>query len=498
MSEHEMKDEAEALPPSDDAPFAAWPGARLRQWLRGTRLARLLGVYSAPVGRQIWAAALPRRLHVPSDPDLAFMNPNALIGRGRLIVAVFLLGFGLWAVIVPLDSALMAPGVLVVESHRKTIQHLEGGIVADILVKDGQVVKTGQTLIRLDETQARASLAALQGQRDALAAQEARLAAERDGKDHIDFPADLLARKSDPAVAAAIAGEESTFNTRHTTLSRQIDILLQRNRENRTIIAGLKAQQQALATQSQLMKTETSSVQSLYDKGLATLPRLSELKRSAADLGGNSGQTAEKIAQTQISIGENNLQIENLRNQQLSDIVKQLRDVQTQEYDVADKLTAARDIVSRTRITAPVTGTVVNLSVHTRGAVIKPGESVMDIVPVADKLEVDARVRPEDADAVHPGMTARINLSAYKQRRLPIIAGAVQTISADRLTDEKTGQAYFDAKILVDRGALADYPEARLIPGLPVEVAIDTGSRTLFRYLTEPISDAFWRGMRER
>ncbi|MEJ1970059.1 MAG: HlyD family type I secretion periplasmic adaptor subunit [Rhizomicrobium sp.] len=484
-----MTDETvpEAAPPKAPSRFQTW----LSRNGRVQRVARTVGFWTREL-------VYPSPVDDKTDPELAFMNTRGIIGRGRLIIVLFVFGFLGWAALAPLNSALMAPGVIVVESHRKAIQHLEGGIVREIHVTEGQLVGAGQLLIRLDDAQARSNLDMLSGEADALSAQEARLTAERDGKDHIDFPKELTARNSDPHVADAMRGELSTFDTRRQTLSKEIDILTQRNQQNDRIVSGLRFEQTSIEQQMALIDQETTSVQALYAKGLSTLPRLLALQRQAADLGGQRGQIVEKIAQTQLSSGENQLQIMNLKNQQLSDVVKDLREVQTKRFDLMDRMQAARDILGRLAITAPVTGKVVELTVHTRGAVIKPGETVMEIVPQKDALEVEAHVRPEDANSVYAGMTARVNLSAYQQRRLPMISGMVTNISADRITDQRTGQAYFNVQLTVDRTPLKDYPDARLIPGAPVEVAIDTGTRTALDYFVEPITDVFRRGMRER
>lgn len=451
-------------------------------------------------GTAYWTREIvyPPKVAESNDPDLDFMGTRRIVGRGRLIILVFIVGFFGWAALAPLNSALQAPGVIVVETHRKAIQHLEGGIVREIHVNDGQLVKAGQLLILLDAAQARSSLDMLRGEADAMTAQEARLAAERDGRDHVDFPAELTQRAADPHVADAMHGELSTFDARRQTLAKEIDILTQRNAQNARIVSGLRFEATSIETQIGLVDQETASVQSLYDKGLSTLPRLLALQRQSADLGGQRGQIAEKIAQTELSSGENELQIVNLKNQQLSDVVKDLRDVQTKRLDLLDRIQGASDVLSRLTITAPVSGRIVELTIHTKGAVIKPGETIMEIVPEKDALDVEAHVRPEDADSLYVGMTARVNLSAYQQRRLPMISGVVSNISADRITDPRTGQAYFNVELTVDRTPLKDYPDARLIPGMPVEVAIDTGSRTALEYFVEPISDVFRRGMREK
>ncbi|HEX4177154.1 MAG TPA: HlyD family type I secretion periplasmic adaptor subunit, partial [Rhizomicrobium sp.] len=442
--------------------------------LCATRAARLV----IGAGRWIYDGLLPRGPNLPNDPEMAFAGTHGLFASGRVILLLFFAGLLGWGALAPLDSAILASGVIVVESHRKSIQHLEGGIVQDIPVKDGQDVKAGQLLMRLDDTQARASLDLLKGQDDALAAQEARLLAERDGGGTIVFPDGLTRRGSDPKVAEAMRGEESTFQTRRLTMAKQVEILNQRSQENESAIAGLRSQQSALARQIALLDREVTSVQTLYDKGLSTLPRLLALQRQAAEADGQRGQVGEKIAEMKLTSGENQLQIMNLRNQQLSDIVKDLRDVQTRRFDLLDRIGAAGDVLARLAITAPVSGKIVGLSVHSRGAVVKPGETVMEIVPRKDALEVEAHVRPEDADGVQVGMTARVNFSAYQQRRLPVIQGIVNNISADRLVDQRTGQAYFAAEVTVDRSTLKDYPNARILPGLPVEVSINTGSRT--------------------
>jgi HlyD family type I secretion membrane fusion protein len=433
-----------------------------------------------------------------SDPELGFMSARPLIGRGKIVIGVFLLGFCGWAALAPLDSAIMAPGVIIVESHRKTIQHLEGGIVRAIDVNDGDKVKNGQVLMRLDDTQARASLNLLLSENDALAAQEARLEAQRDGAGTITFPKSLTSRTADASAVQAVRGEENTFNAQRDTLNKQIDILTQRNKQNARIAAGIQSELDSIEQQKALIDQETDSVQGLYNKGLSTLPRLLQLQRQAADLDGQRGQLIEKIAQAQLNSGENDLQIASLRNQMLSDTVKDLRDVQTKRFDLLDKIRAAQDVLTRLTIVAPVAGRVVGLTVHTIGAVVRPSETIMEIVPDKDALEVEARVRPQDADGVYAGMTAKVNLSAYESRRLPVINGTVETISADSLTDQRTGRPYFSATISVDRSQLKDYPDVHIIPGMPVSVAINTGTRTAFDYLVEPLTDVLNRGMREK
>jgi len=433
-----------------------------------------------------------------ADSETSFMNPGRLIRRGAVVTVVFVGGFLSWASFAQLESAVTAPGVIVVESHRKTVQHLEGGIVKEVLVEEGQTVSAGEPLLLLEETQAQTSVSLLQDQADALSAQEARLVAERDGASRIDFPPDLLARRTDPKVAEILAGEENNFLTRENTLDKQMDILNQRNLENERQIAGLESQQNAVEQQGTLIQQEASGVEDLYKQGLSTLPRVLALRRQAADLTGQRGQIVERIAQIELNSQENNLQMTNLQNQQLTSIANELREAQTKKFDVLARLNAANDVANRLVLPAPVAGKVVNLAIHTNGAVIRPGDTVMEIVPAEDQLDVETHVRPDDADTIQPGMVAHVSFSSYKQRRLPQITGTVSNVSADRLIDQRTGMPYFNVVVTVDRKVLEDYTEVRLMPGLPVDVAIATGTRTLVDYFMAPIYDVVRKGMRER
>lgn len=479
----------EQVEPAPVRPRFALPPFLVKLWNRIWASSAIAGLrkFSFPEDEQVY-----------SDPAFDFLSADKVIRVGLTVVGVFVIGFLGWAALAPLDSAIVAQGVVVVESHRKPIQHLEGGIVRAVYVKEGQVVRAGQPLVQMDDTESKASLDLVRGEADALAAQQARLEAERDSADKIDFPADLLTRKSDPKVAEALRGEQNTFDTHRATLTKQQAIYNQRISENKRIAAGLASQQTSVEQQSQLIAQEADSVQRLYDKGLSTLPRLLQLKRQAADLTGQHGQIGEKIAQVDLDSGEDELQIVNLRNQFMNDVVKDLRDVQTKRFEAMDRLHAAKDIYARMRLIAPVAGRVVSLAVHSKGAVVRPGDMVMEIVPTNDQLDVEAHVKPEDADDVHIGMTARVNLGAYKQRRLPMITGVVTTVSADRLVDQHTNQPYFSVIVSVDRSQLKEYVDAKLIPGMPVDVSLDTGSRTAVDYFLEPITAIFRRGMKER
>jgi HlyD family type I secretion membrane fusion protein len=307
-----------------------------------------------------------------------------------------------------------------------------------------------------------------------------------------------MQNRADNKVAEAVKGEQNTFDTRQLTLKKQSEILSQRDSENNSQIAGLQKELESVDQQIALTNQEVQSVQGLYARGLSTLPRLLQLQRQAADLTGQRGQIVEKIAGVRLSTGENQLQVMNIKNQFMSDVVKDLRDAQTKRFDLLDRLHAAQDVLNRTVVRAPVGGKVVGLAVHTKGAVVRPGDTIMELVPGKDALDVEAHVRPEDADSIHVGMPAEVTMSAYQRRRLPTITGMVTGVSADRLTDQRTGAPYFSVIVTVDPGPLKAYTDSKLLPGLPVEVALETGQRTALSYFTEPITDVFRKGMREK
>ncbi|HEY3638439.1 MAG TPA: HlyD family type I secretion periplasmic adaptor subunit [Rhizomicrobium sp.] len=457
---------------------------------------------AAPVTRQRWHSfvTILRESQGPATNDdvLPFLRTGRVIWAGTSIVAIFFFVFVGWAAIAPLQSAIVSPGVVVVESHRKQIQHLEGGIVKDILVQDGQTVKQGQPLIRLDSMQAATALQQIQDEHDELTAQEARLVAERDGSAVIHFPPDLLARASEPKVAESILGEQTAFENRKASLSQQTQILNEKKAEDARAIEGFQAQIAADDTQIALIEREADAVGKMVAKGLEPTAKLLDLQRTEADIKGQRGDLVQKIAQQKLDSGEDDIQIVNVRSQALEDALKDLRDVQGKRFDLADRIQAARDVLRRTTLVAPVDGRVVDLQVHARGAVIKPGEPVLEVVPLHDQLEIEAKLRPQDADEVHVGMTAKVDLSAYKARRLPMLTGTVSYVSPDSLEDQHTGQAYFLAHVSVDRTILKDHPDARFIPGMPVQIEIQTGAHTALNYFLEPIRDVMHNGMREQ
>jgi membrane fusion protein, type I secretion system len=437
-------------------------------------------------------ASWARPEDVPLRPRI-----GAPLAAGAFLLIAFFAGFGGWAALAPLSSATVAEGVIRVETHRKTVQHLEGGIVREILVNEGDKVTAGQVLMRLDKTQSGTTVSVLQDQQDALLALQARLEAERDGLDVVQFPPELSARQSDPKVAIVVGGQQKIFDTRRQSLRAQLGILSQRVEQLGSEIAGHKAQLVSANEQIQLTQEEIATVTDLLNRGLERKPRLLALQRQQSYLEGSRGEQLGAIAKAQQEIGEAKLQSADLLDKRSSEIALELRDTQSRLLENRQKLGAAVDVDNRMEVVAPVSGQVVDLKVHTLGGVVRPGDALLDIVPQSDELVVEARVRPVDIDAVHAGQSAQVALTAYKQRTTPRLDGRLATVSADALIDESRHISYYSAEIHIDSSELAKLNGVQLYPGMPAEVMIVTGERTLLQYFIQPVIDSFHRAFRE-
>lgn len=420
-----------------------------------------------------------------------------LVLAGSLIGGVFVLGGGVWATLAPLESAVSAAGVVEVESSRKTVQHLEGGIVGAILVHDGEKVVAGQPLIRLDDTKARTTLGALQGQMWDAQAREARLVAERDGKDHPVYPDSLISHASDPAVAAVIAGQDKVFQTRRELQTSKIDMIHKRILATDQEIVGLRAQEVAATQRIGLINEEIKGIKELVDKGLERKPRLLGLQRDLADIEGRHGDTVAQIARAQQTIAESEVSIINTRNDSQNEVAGQLGETENKMHEFGEQIQAASDVLARVEVRAPQDGVVTDLQIHTPGGVITAGEKLLDLVP-SDKVIVTAKIRPEDIDVVRTGLPALVRLLPYKTRRTPPIEASLIYVSPDRLVDKVNNQPYYAAKIRVDAGKLEALHDVEMLPGMPAEVSIKTGKTTPAIYALSPILDSFHRAFGEK
>lgn len=425
------------------------------------------------------------------DSDLPAPDLARIVTLGSLIIAVFFGGFLSWATLAPLDSAAIAQGTVAVEGNRKTIQHLEGGIVAEILARDGDTVAPGDVLVRLDATKSRATLDLLRGRASVARALEARLLAERDGLGAISFPTSLSEAEADSQAAEIRRGQEAIFAARRDALQGQTAILAQRVSQYEEEIRGIEGQIRSETRQIKLIDEELAGMRDLFAKGLAQKSKLLSLERRAAEIEGSRSLHVAQIARARQSIGETRLRITELRTSRANEVVEELRGVRSDLYDLEERLRAAEDVLRRTEVTAPIAGKVVASKVHTPGGVVAPAAAMMDIVPSDERLIVEARIDPQDIDVVHDGLEAQVRLTAFNQRNTLPVNGRVVSVSADHLVDEANGQTYYLARIQLPETT------AELQPGMPAEVMIVTGERTLLGYLLEPLFKSFGRAFRE-
>lgn len=422
-----------------------------------------------------------------------------LMATAAAVVGVFVFGFGIWAALAPLESAAIALGTVEVETSRKTVQHLEGGIIGAILVKEGDEVKTGDVLIRLDDTKARAALQILQSQIRETQVREARLIAERNNASTLTFPAAIQeASISDPNLAETMAGQLKIFETRRELLQARTAIFRQRIAQTDREIVGLQAKESSTVKRTAIVKEEVQVVRTMVDKGLEKRPRLLALEREQADIEGRYGEVTAQIARARQSIGETQAEILKLTSDIQTEVAQSMRETQAQIFQIAERLQAAKAVLERTEVRATENGIVTDLRVHTTGGVISAGEPLMDIVPKADLLIIRAQIKPDDIDLVRTGLPARVRLLPYKQRRVPPVDGIVSYVSADRLIDKKTEQSFFGAKIKVDEAMLKGLDGVEILPGMPVEVLVKTGKTTAAAYALAPLLDSFNRAFREK
>ena len=425
------------------------------------------------------------------------LKTGSAIVFGILTVIGFTGGLVAWSSFAPLESAALAPGFVSLETSRKTIEHLEGGIIKSILVREGDEVERGQKLIVLDPTQASANLAILEGRQLALMARAARLIAEKEEQPQIIFPGKLGSNRDYAEAREIIEGEIGIFETHKETLESQISVLKQQNAQFSELISGLKNHIQAQVRQLKFTVEETELYQSLLEKGLTGKPRVLELRGRAAEMQGRISQNRAEIARAKQRMGETDLRIADLRTERKNQAAEELRAVQTELLDLESQILAARDVLTRTVVTAPNDGTVVALRIFTTGGVVNPGDPIMDIVPRNDRMFVDAWVDPKDIDVVHPGLPAKVHLTAFQKRHVRPLQGQVLWVSADRLIEERTDEAYYLARIELLESPGDVLEGALLYPGMSADIMIVTGKRTAFEYLLEPITRSFRAAFRE-
>jgi HlyD family type I secretion membrane fusion protein len=420
------------------------------------------------------------------------------IARIGLIVVVLTFGvLGLWAAFAPLGAAVIGPGTIAIETNRKTIQHLEGGIVRKIHVREGDRVKAGQLLVELDPLQPTAGVEITRTQLFTLLARSDRLASERDGLASVRFSPEVLAQSADPIVRQAMNDEMRQFQERRATISGQVAILRSRAAQYREQISGIDRQKKAMLGQDRILEEELSGLRELYEKQLVPKPRLLALEREQQQISGQVGRLEADRAQAEKAIGESQLQAEQLQKEFQQSIAKELADIQAQTTELKEKYTVAQDVARRVNITSPVTGSVQGLRVFTEGAVIRGAEPIMDIVPAQGGFEIHAQFSPTDVDSLHPGMRTELRFPSFHQRNIPIVEGRIATVSQDRLVDEASKTAYFLVTIHLNEKDLPPALRGKLVAGMPAEVIVPTGSRTALEYIFNPLTNALRKAGRE-
>lgn len=423
--------------------------------------------------------------------------------RGVAIAGFSVIGltFGVlggWAATAPLDSAVVASGLVTSASNRKTVQHFEGGMISEIRTAEGNSVKQGEVLFVLDSTQARAGVEIILNQFHQNLAREARLNAELIGAREIQFPVELANLKLDPSVTQVLNDQKRQFEERRNSLDGQVAILRSRRDQLRTEIEGVDREHQSTIQQVAFLEDELTGLRTLFEKGLQPKSRLLALEREKARLDGNIGRLTAERAKAESGIGEAELQIQQLRQRQQEEVGKELVEVREKINDLRQRLPVARDVFRRLEVMAPTDGTVQNLKFFTPGAVIRAGEPLLDIVPANDDLIVQAHVSPLDVNSVTAGSHSEVRFPSFKSRTLPTIFGNVTSISKDRLMDDATKQPYFLALIKVDTAHIPEEFRSKLTPGLNAEIILPTGERTVLAYLVDPLRDTMRKTFREK
>ena len=416
---------------------------------------------------------------------------------GGMVVALFFGVLGGWAAVAPLNAAIVANGTVKVEGNRKSVQHLDGGIVRTLDVKEGDVVEKDQVLLTLDDSQARAEFEVLSDQYYVLRATEARLVAELAGRDRLTMPPELAIADRD-VVPDLWQGQLEQFRGRRATLEGQRHVIGEKIKQLEAQIAGGGMQVAAYNQQIESVRGEAASVTPLVEKRLLPRPRLLQLERTAAGLEAQIAEAEANIAKAKEAISEQELQAAQLGKDRLAEVAKELHEVQARRLEVVPKRQNAASVLTRMKVRAPYSGRVVGLTVFGRGGVIQRGEKILDIVPDTEDLTVEAEIAVEDISELHAGMPAEVRLTAYKQRLVPPIRGEVVQVSADRLVDPKTNVAHYIASVRPDTKQIAAVEGLRLYPGMPTTVTVPTEARTALDYLLGPLSQSFHKAFRQR
>ncbi len=450
----------------------------------------------------------PDKVHALSSrkPQLG-LDPKIERSEKRLrvigVISMLVLfgGLGTWSVLAPLDSAAIGPGVVVLENYRMAVDHLEGGIVAQVHAREGQWAKKGEVLVTLQDVQPRAQLEQIKGQWFVAVARESRLMAQRDGKGRVVFPKALLDNARDPRAADAMRVQEQTFSVRRRALQGEITLYERQIAQLREKAGGLQEQRAMRERLVESFEKERGDFEALAREGYAERQKVREMERNLALNDGQRSSLGSDIAATDVEISATQVKILQLEQTFQREVNKELAEVQAELFTLQEKMFGLEDTVKRTVITAPQDGVVHGLAVHAPGEVIKPGAHLLDIVPGNEKLIVEAKLSPTDVDQIRVGQMAEVRFTAFRQREMPKIQGQLSTLSADRMVDDVNGQKmpYYLGRVVITPEGVRQLQKLKLdlVAGMPADVIVKTGERTFWHYLTAPVTDLVIRSLKE-
>lgn len=436
--------------------------------------------------------------HQP-DPSEETWSARQPLTLGIVVLLILVGGFGSWAVFTHIAGAVVATGRIEVDQNRQVVQHIDGGTVEEIFVRDGAIVEKGDVLLRLDGSTLRSELAITEGQLYEIKARRARLQAERDGDESVPFDEDIMIiSEANPAIAEVMEGQRNLFFARRESLDRETEQLTKRHGQIESQIEGIDAQIVALNIQLELMREELTDQQTLLDSGLAQKSRILALRREEARLSGTLGELQASLAENQGRMTEIDIQIIGLVNQQREEAITQLRDTLSREFELVEQRRALKERIGRLEIKAPLAGVVYDMRVFAEQSVIRSADPVLYIIPQDRPLIISTRIQPTNIDQVYPGQEVSLRFSALDARTTPQLIGSVMRLSADAFTDEQSGASYYTAELVLKEGEIERLPDdVTLLPGMPVEAFIKTDDRTPLAYLVKPLADYFIKAFRE-
>lgn len=452
-----------------------------------------------PVASDLTASSVLRLPPARVDgTDAAAIGWRRYAIAGYALIVAFFGVAGLWAAVTRLDRAVISPGVVAAEGNRKVVQHFEGGMVQAILVKDGQTVKPGDVLLRVDPLQSQASADLFRSQLDAALVLEARLRAEQDQAGDLRLPAEIAARRGEPALARMIADQAGEMAERRKTLQGQLGLIDAKVTQLKTEISGLAVEKASVEQQVGYIRQELEGLRSLHERNLIPLSRLLVMERERTRLEGVIGRSVAETAKAENAISEAGLQIAQLKQKLQESVTAQLLETRQKIGELREKLVVAQDVFRRHEVRATHEGVIQALKVYAIGQVIRSGEPLMEIVPTTDRLVINVQFSPNDLETVHDGMRAEIKFPTFQARRTPTLFGTLTTVSRDRLVDDGTKQPYFAGTVEIDEHHLPPDIRHRLLAGLPAEVVVSSGERTALEYMFAPFFDAMGRAFHER